>query len=580
MRRLPLLLTLLAVLGVSGAAGGGVPVPPPPGDTLPTWSPDGSVLVFLSDRDGQSLRVMNPDGSGEHQIPWLPANTSYSFSHDWSHIAAYVDGQLVVERLDGSDRLSLGRATYLAKASWSPDGTRVAFTAPSSTPNQADVLVMRIDGTETHRVAVGVYPAWSPSGERIAYVAGEYGKNELHLVNADGSGDVRLASGGVEYAPSWSPDGSRLAFIHQSAGEFGSTLEVVGIDGRRLAAFHVTPNDYAWSPNAGAIAYSTGSGIWIVDVKSGRKRRVSTSGYQVAWSPEAQQLAFAAGGECRNRSGIYRVDVSRRQPVRITNSCRIVGTAGDDVLTGTPLADVLVGEAGNDTLAAVAGYFVGDTLEGGPESDLLVGSASSDTLEGGPGNDILRGGSGPDLLVGGPGRDVIDGQGGRDLVYARDGRRDVVSCGTNKRPTTGSEGDIAYVDRIDVVSRGCEYVFRPGPAPPVHGRISLTIRVWPQGRSGRSNPERLYTLRCRPAGGTLPHARSACAKLVRVQNPFVPNSPVGSCVSVGAGLQMADVDGIYGGRHVHASFERYSSCGVQRWDRVAFLFPIRVAAPQ
>src|SRR5919198_828615 len=91
-RRLPLLVVLLAVLGIAGAAGGGVPVPPPPGDTLPTWSPDGSVVVFLSNRDRQSLRVMNPDGSGEHQIPWLPANTSYSFSHDWSHVAAYVDG--------------------------------------------------------------------------------------------------------------------------------------------------------------------------------------------------------------------------------------------------------------------------------------------------------------------------------------------------------------------------------------------------------------------------------------------------------------------------------------------------------
>src|ERR671937_544698 len=191
-RRIPLVVVLLALLGVAGSAGGGVPVPPPPGDQLPTWSPDGSVIVFLSDRDGKSLRVMNPDGSGEHRIPWLPANTSYSFSRDWTHIAAVVNGRLVVERLDGTDRRRLGPATYLARASWSPDGTRVAFTAPSATPNQADVLVTRIDGTETHRVAVGVYPAWSPSGERIAYVAGEYGKNELHLVNADPSGDVPL----------------------------------------------------------------------------------------------------------------------------------------------------------------------------------------------------------------------------------------------------------------------------------------------------------------------------------------------------------------------------------------------------
>ena len=579
-RRIPLLVVLLAVLGLVGAAGGGIPIPPPPGDQLPTWSPDASAIVFLSDRNGTSLRVMSPDGSDDHQIPWLPANTSYSFSPDWSHVAAYVDGQLVIERLDGSNRLSIARPTYLAKASWSPDGTRVVFTAPSATPNQADVLVARIDGTETHRVAMGSWPAWAPAGERIAYVAGEYGQNELHLVNADGGADVRLASGGVYWEPSWSADGTRLAVIHQDAGQVGSTLEVLRDNGGRLAAFRVTPYDYAWSPRGDEIAYSSPAGVWIVDVASGRKRRLATSGYGVAWSPDARQVAFASGGECRNRMGIYRVEVLTGRQVRLTNDCRIVGTAGDDVLMGTRLADVLLGEAGNDTLRAVGADRVGDTLEGGRGNDLLVGSTDSDTLGGGPGNDVLRGGSSPDLLIGGPGRDVIQGQGGRDLVYARDGRRDVVWCGTNKGRTTGPEGDIAYVDRNDVVSRDCEYVFRPGPAPPVRGRILLEIRVWPQGRSGAKNPQRLYTLRCRPAGGTLPHAASACARLVRVQNPFAPASPVGGCFPVSApGLQMAGVHGVYGGRSVHTGFERYTSCGVQRWDRVAFLFPVRTSPP-
>lgn len=580
MRRLPLVVVLLAVLGMAGSAGGGVPIPPPPGDQLPTWSPDGSVIVFLSDRDGASLRVMNPDGSDEHQIPWLPASSSYSFSRDWTHVAAYVDGKLVVERLDGSDRVTLGPATYLAKASWSPDGTRVAYTAPSATPNEADVLVARIDGSETHRVAVGFDPTWAPTADRIAYVSGHYGSNELHVVDADGTGDIRLASGGVDYAPSWSSNELWLAMIHHAPEEFSSTLEVVGVDGRRVAAFHVTPNDYAWSPN-GAIAYSNATGIWVLDVESGRRHRVSTTGYQVAWSPEAARLAFTAGGECRNRTGIYEVDVQQRQPVRLTNGCRIVGTAGDDVLTGTSLADVLLGEGGNDTLVAVPSFFVGDTLEGGVGKDLLVGSVASDTLEGGPSNDILRGGPGADLLVGGPGRDVIQGQGGRDLVSARDGRRDVVSCGTNTGKTTGPEGDIAYADRFDAVSRDCEWVYRPGPAPPVRGQIALTIRIWPKGLLGPRKPPRVYTLRCRPAGGSLPHAAAACAKLVRVQNPFAPISPLQRCYPVYAGLQTAGVTGTYGGRSAHVRLERSDSCGVQRWDQLAFLFPIRVApAPQ
>jgi dipeptidyl aminopeptidase/acylaminoacyl peptidase len=574
------LFVLVAVLSLAGAAGGGIPIPPPPGDTLPTWSPDGSVIVFLSDRDGTSLRVMNPDGSDDHQIPWLPANLTSTFSPDWSHVAADVDGQLVVERLDGSDRLSLGRAAYQTKPSWSPDGTRVAFTAPSTDPNSADVLVAQTDGSEAHRVASGGQPAWAPAGDRIAYIAGSYDENEVYLANADGSGDVRIASGGRFSQPRWSPDGSRVAVVQVDAGLFSSTLEILGDNGAHLAAFRVSPQDYAWSPRGDEIAYSSGSGVWTIDVAFGRKRHVSDFGYQVAWSPDGQQLAFATGGECRNRTGIYRADAASGQPVRLTNSCRIVGTPGDDVLTGTPLADVILGEAGNDTLRAVASADrLGDTLLGGPGNDLLVGSNWNDKLDGGPGNDILRGGAGGDLLIAGPGRDVVYGGGGRDLIYARDGQRDVVSCGTNKT-RIGPEGDIAYADRIDLVSRDCEYVFRPGPAPPVRGRISLQIRVWPLGRSNAKNPVRLYSLRCRPAGGTLPHAASACSNLVRVQNPFAPVSPAGYCVASNAGLQMASVRGTYGGRSVHAAFERYTSCGIQRWDRVAFLFPVGIEPPQ
>jgi RTX calcium-binding nonapeptide repeat (4 copies)/WD40-like Beta Propeller Repeat len=568
---------LLALLGVAGSAGGGVPIPPPPGDQLPTWSPDGSVIVFLSDRDGTSLRVMNPDGSDEHRIPWLPAALSYSFSRDWSHVAATVDGRLVVERLDGSDRVSLGPATYPARPSWSPDGTRVAFTTPSAAASQTDVAVARIDGSDTHLIGAGSQPAWAPFGDRVAYIGGEYPSTDLHVANADGSGDVQLTSGGTYFAPSWSSNKRWLAVVH--AEELGSTLEVLDVDGSRVAAFRVTPSDYAWSPNGGTIAYSNASGIWIVDVESGRKRRVATGGYQVAWSPDAARLAFTAGGECRNRNGIYRVDVQQRELARVTNSCRIVGTAGNDVLTGTPLADVLLGETGNDTLVAVPSFFVGDTLEGGPGKDLLVGSSVTDTLEGGAGNDVLRGGFGPDLLGGGPGRDVIQGEGGRDLVYARDGTLDVVSCGTNAGKTAGPENDVAYVDRFDAVSRDCEWVYRPGPAPPVQGRIALTIRIWPRGFRAPKKPPHAYTLRCQPARGTLPHAATACARLVRIQNPFAPISPLERCDPVFAGTQTAGVSGTYGGRSAHLRLDRYTSCGVRRWDQLAFLFPIRVAPP-
>lgn len=126
---------------------------------------------------------------------------------------------------------------------------------------------------------------------------------------------------------------------------------------------------------------------------------------QPVWSLDSKRIVYASGRECL-RWGLYIARlVSAPQP-RITNQCRFLGTAGRDVLRGTPFLDYLVG--------------LGD-------------------------DDVLRGGKGRDTLTGGAGRDVLEGGDGGDMVIARDGRRDVVRGGEDK--------DSARVDRgLDVVS--------------------------------------------------------------------------------------------------------------------------------
>lgn len=83
------------------------------------------------------------------------------------------------------------------------------------------------------------------------------------------------------------------------------------------------------------------------------------------------------------------------------------GSAGDDHLTGTSLADTLSGSDGHDQLHGLAGA---DTLGGGNGNDLLFGGAGNDALAGGAGNDILIGGAGNDSLAGGGGVDVFQWQ--------------------------------------------------------------------------------------------------------------------------------------------------------------------------
>ena len=96
----------------------------------------------------------------------------------------------------------------------------------------------------------------------------------------------------------------------------------------------------------------------------------------------------------------------------------IVGTPGNDNLTGTIAGETIQGLGGNDSLIGGAGD---DTLEGGDGIDNLQGQAGNDDLDGGLGNDGLSGGDGDDNLIGGLGNDSLSGGSGADFMDGGDG---------------------------------------------------------------------------------------------------------------------------------------------------------------
>lgn len=99
----------------------------------------------------------------------------------------------------------------------------------------------------------------------------------------------------------------------------------------------------------------------------------------------------------------------------VTGSGTLEGGAGNDELQA-PLeveGAVLDGGSGNDSLQAGGGP---DTLAGADGTDHLIGEAGNDQLDGGEGKDELEGSGGDDRLVGGPGPDTLGGEGGRDVL--------------------------------------------------------------------------------------------------------------------------------------------------------------------
>ncbi len=100
----------------------------------------------------------------------------------------------------------------------------------------------------------------------------------------------------------------------------------------------------------------------------------------------------------------------------------LVGTFGDDSLSGAGGDDSLDGSFGDDTLNGLGGNdslngsWGEDHLDGGDGDDVLIGGHDEDVLIGGAGNDLLMGGNGDDVLTGGAGDDRLEG-GDDDDIY-------------------------------------------------------------------------------------------------------------------------------------------------------------------
>ncbi|MGH6963396.1 MAG: calcium-binding protein [Phenylobacterium sp.] len=98
------------------------------------------------------------------------------------------------------------------------------------------------------------------------------------------------------------------------------------------------------------------------------------------------------------------------------------GDEGDDLLNGGSGFDDINGNIGNDTVSTGAGddYAVGgkdnDSLSGGGGSDVVWGNLGNDTQDGGDGNDQVRGGQGDDSITGGAGNDYVSGDRGADTI--------------------------------------------------------------------------------------------------------------------------------------------------------------------
>jgi len=194
------------------------------------------------------------DGTGGHAIG---AGDYPAYSHD-GRLAFTLDG-VWVANADGSRRRHIVPrfAEYLTYTSpaWSPDGDHIAYIRVDNGHETSELWVVRADGRDRHGLAIVHFAdtaTWSPDGTWIAY-AGDGGLSE---VLSDGSGKRLLLRSDV-VSPAWSPNGRRIAFEEQ-AGQTVTirTLDLADGEQRLIERHRGSAGPIAWSPDGNRLAFT------------------------------------------------------------------------------------------------------------------------------------------------------------------------------------------------------------------------------------------------------------------------------------------------------------------------------------
>jgi Tol biopolymer transport system component len=205
-------------------------------DIQPSWSADGQRLTFIrgSAYNGQNQNVWTMRADGTHQRQVTHGHTpdsSPSFSPGGGQIVMAHEGNIVVVRTDGADRVRLTRDHAAGHPVFSPNGKRTLFSGRPRKGLPRGLWVMHRDGTHKRLLANQArdpydsaaeyfHPDFSPDGSRIFFqrevcISPGCDLSDV-LMRSDGR---RMRPVGGEREPAFSPNGNRIAAVQGSCEE-------------------------------------------------------------------------------------------------------------------------------------------------------------------------------------------------------------------------------------------------------------------------------------------------------------------------------------------------------------------------
>ncbi len=221
-------------------------------DRAPRWSPDGSTLAFLSNRDERTQLHLIPVSGGEARavtrleqgsitgIHWLPDSQRVILSLRIDPEIPDPNDKAEGQKEPKPDLRRFRTAVYKADGQGYLDESRTGFWLLDT----ADGSLRRLTG---HRDWNDRNPAVSPDGRLLAFNADRTGR-ELHggfnqdlwLLDLTGPGEPRLLAtpAGRAERPVFSPDGRTVYFTHQAERYAPVTLQRIALEGGTPEQLH------------------------------------------------------------------------------------------------------------------------------------------------------------------------------------------------------------------------------------------------------------------------------------------------------------------------------------------------------